>query len=438
MPWYLDDQTPRFAIEIGGTPVTEIALPFATTRNPEDLVVLVDAAPVAFTLTGTAAASADLYAEPVVQLATAVSNATVVVYRRNLLEQRFAPEATGLWMPRALAAELARIWMTLQDHRMTFARCVREPFEAEPIDVLPAAADRINKLLGFDPAGAFGLIDPAEVGGVALDTLVPRAGGVTVTGQITMAVAPTESGHLATKAYVDAAGVGGGGGGISAVVQQLVSVGASVTLGAAHEVLAASGTELHARTVLVTTAGAQVDLTLPATATPGTAYSIVVAPNAAQTVRLVPASGATLDGVTDPVALDGPRSAVAVLCIANAGGSAAQFMAAGALASGQTLTGQTVLQETTGAYPCRLADITDNITLGPSAVGCVAKVSMPSAGKTITITATRGSIGLLNRGAHSCSVLLPGGASKTLTAGKDMTVAIDGADLATAYELTPL
>lgn len=209
--------------------------------------------------------------------------------------------------------------------------------------------------------------------------------------------------------------------GLTGLTRVCRSITGDTTLSASHaDVVQAGAGSLEVGFCLVkhSTPSSSVTITVPSTATVGTIWTIVQSLDQTGNVLITPQSGATLQGGTGSITMDGPGSIVSLLVTENIGGSAAKVIVAGGSSLGQILSGLTVQGETQGSYRALGSAITDNVTLSSDDVGKEREITASST-KTITVpSGFRGEVYLWNSSAASHTVALTGVGNRTLAAGK--------------------
>lgn len=210
MPYMVDDSTEaRITYNVGATPADVFSVPFPIV-NREDLVVRINGDIVTnWTLDVITRSDIGVITNSNVRLQAPVSNASITLERQSRLRQQWSITSTSNWRPREHSREIGRIWLALQDMARNVRRALRLPDRRAPMDPLEGQ----NRVLILDSDGAARAATAQEVEPILSPVFLPRSGG-SMAGQITMPVPPTESNHVATKGYVDAAiGSSGGGGG---------------------------------------------------------------------------------------------------------------------------------------------------------------------------------------------------------------------------------
>jgi hypothetical protein len=161
-----DSSNARAVSVVGDTPISNLAFsfPFFATG---DIKVYKDGAAVSsgFTVTGVGSAVDGGYSSGNVAFDTAQSNCTIVIERDVPLSRtEDFPYPSPTFNIKALNTALDRIVATFQQFRRLFVRTLRQPAgDTVELSELPLAAERANKLLGFDSTGALLATSPGTL-----------------------------------------------------------------------------------------------------------------------------------------------------------------------------------------------------------------------------------------------------------------------------------
>jgi hypothetical protein len=159
----VDDRTPSVYYTVGGTPETDFVVPYAF-FNDDDLDVYVDgvlkALTTHYTVTG-----AGLSDGGTVTFLVAQSNVDIAIIRDVPIERVTDFPASGPLDTNAINTEFDRQVAMMQQIVTEHERVVTlDPSDPDTNLVLPAVADRLGKILGFDPTtGDLLAIDPDDI-----------------------------------------------------------------------------------------------------------------------------------------------------------------------------------------------------------------------------------------------------------------------------------
>lgn len=99
------------------------------------------------------------------------------------LERTTDYQQSGDFLSPIVNSDFDRIWMALQQFMASISRALRFPnSDINPNTVLPSAADRANKLLGFDANGSPTVFIPSDQSATALQFLLAQPNGVDLVG----------------------------------------------------------------------------------------------------------------------------------------------------------------------------------------------------------------------------------------------------------------